>query len=67
MSAGAYDVVEMPSTRTLLIAVLVGFLLAYGFAFTFVGEVGLVLAVAALLALLVRGTAGAGRRVRHHH
>jgi hypothetical protein len=57
----------MPSTRTLLIAVLVGLLFAYGFAFTFVGGVGVVLAVAALLALIVRGTAVAGRRIRHHH
>ena len=57
----------MPSTRTLLVAVLVGLLVAYGFAFTFIGEVGEVLVVAALLALIVRGTTGAGRRPRHRH
>jgi hypothetical protein len=57
----------MPSTRTLLVAVLVGLLLAYGFAFTVFGTVGVVLAVAALLALIVRGMAGAGHRLRHHH
>ena len=56
----------MPSTRTLLVAVLVGFLFAYGFALTFIGEVGEVLAAAALLALIFRGMAGAGRRARHH-
>jgi hypothetical protein len=56
----------MPSTRTLVAAVLVGLLLAYGFAFTFFGEVGEVLAVAALIALIYRGLTGAGRRVRHH-
>jgi hypothetical protein len=55
----------MPSTQTLVLAFVVGLVIAYGFAFTFVGEFGEVLAVAALIALVVRGLNGAGRRLRH--
>ena len=48
-------------------AVVLGLAVAYGFAFTLIGEAGELIAAVALIALVVRGMTGAGRRVRQHH
>jgi hypothetical protein len=57
----------MPSTRTLVLALLIGLAFGYGLAFTRFGEVGELVAAVALVALIFRGVGAAARHARHGH
>jgi hypothetical protein len=57
----------MPSTRTLVLALLIGLAFGYGLAFTRIGEVGELVAAVALVALIFRGVGAVARHARHGH
>ena len=59
------NVVAMPKTRTLLVALVVGAALFVLFAFTIVGVVGEAVVLLAIMGLLLRALAGAARHARH--
>jgi hypothetical protein len=63
----SYDPKAVSATRTLVLAVVGCLAIAVGFAFTFGGRATELTAAVVLIALLIRGMAGVGRRVRHHH